>query len=380
MEKIRKCEYCGKEFIAKNKLHKYCSVSCRDRNRSVVHYDYICSYCGKEYSVNTKHRGKSELHFCSKQCVDNYHKQHNESRYCIVCGKKFIPTRSNHVCCSKKCRNQYFVAHKDRICIVCGITFQSNRNTYFCSSQCKDKHHEMSKKKKQCLYCGATFSATNSVHYFCTEKCKNAYYDQNMEYCELTCSHCKQNFLRKKKYMSQNGDVVFCSQKCKGEYYAEMYRQNVLHRLANGEFKTTMTTPHLIISEYLKSVNIQHMNEYIISPFAADIKLNDYNIILEIMGSYWHADCRRYNLNKLNESQQQNIRRDKRKHDFLLKNNYRVLYLWEYDVIQDLDKCKLLINEFLNNNVKSAHSSEYDLDNFKLIKNNTIQYIQKKTN
>lgn len=55
-------------------------------------------------------------------------------------------------------------------------------------------------------------------------------------------------------------------------------------------------------------------------------------------------------------------------------------YLWEYDVIQDLDKCKLLINEFLNNNVKSAHSSEYDLDNFKLIKNNTIQYIQKKTN
>ena len=78
MEKMRKCEYCGKEFIAKNKLHKYCNVSCRDRNRSVVHYDYICSYCGKEYSVDTKHRGKSELHFCSKQCVDNYHKQHNE--------------------------------------------------------------------------------------------------------------------------------------------------------------------------------------------------------------------------------------------------------------------------------------------------------------
>lgn len=380
MEKIRKCEYCGKEFIAKNKLHKYCSVSCRDRNRSIIHYDYICSYCGKEYSVDTKHRGKSELHFCSKQCVDNYHKQYNESRYCVVCGKAFIPTRSNHVCCSKKCNRQYTKIKKDRICLVCGSIFHSDRNTYLCSPECKHTYREMSGEERQCLFCGKTFHAMNGTHYFCTEKCKNAYYDHNMEYCELTCSHCGQTFLRKKKYMSQNVDVVFCSQKCKGEYYADTYRQNVLHKLANGEFHTTMTTPHVIISEYLNSINVNHINEYVVSPFSADIKLNDYNILIEIMGGYWHADSRRYKDDQLNEPQQQNVGRDKRKHTFLLKNNYRVLYLWEWDIINNLDKCKLLIDEFLNNNMQSTHSSEYDLENFKLIKNNTIQYIQKKTN
>lgn len=65
-----------------------------------------------------------------------------------------------------------------------------------------------------------------------------------------------------------------------------------------------MTTPHTIISEYLNSINVNHINEYIISPFAADIKLNDYNILIEIMGSYWHADSRRYKDDQLNEPQQ----------------------------------------------------------------------------
>ena len=97
------------------------------------------------------------------------------------------------------------------------------------------------------------------------------------------------------------------------------------------------------------------------------------------MGSYWHADIRKYNDKPLNSSQQNNVKRDIRKHQFLINNNYRILYLWEDDIMNNLDKCILLINEFIKGNNMTIHSSAYDINNNNLIENNIIQYIQQST-
>lgn len=68
-----------------------------------------------------------------------------------------------------------------------------------------------------------------------------------------------------------------------------------------------------------------------------------------------------------------------RKHQFLINNNYRILYLWEDDVMNNLAKCILLINDFIHSDNITMHSSEYDINNNRLVKNNIIQYIQQST-
>lgn len=379
MQEIRKCEYCGKEFVAKNSTHRYCSCSCRDKNRPLTQIQVKCLTCGKEYIVESKNRGQKERNFCSLKCSYEYRKTHGNKKDCIICGKEFVSVKENHVCCSKSCQRKYTKLHTDKTCVVCGKIFHDMSNTMFCSDSCKHQYRLNQGELRSCKYCGNEFRALNGTHYFCTEQCKNMYYNDHPEYYKLTCSECGKIFLRNKKVKSQDGNVVFCSQTCKGNYYADHYRDGVLQRLKDGRYKTTMTAPHIIVSEYLKEAHIEYEDEYVVKPFSADIKLKNTNILIEIMGSYWHADIRKYNDKPLNSSQQNNVKRDIRKHQFLINNNYRILYLWEDDIMNNLDKCILLINEFIKGNNMTIHSSAYDINNNNLIENNIIQYIQQST-
>ena len=58
------------------------------------------------------------------------------------------------------------------------------------------------------------------------------------------------------------------------------------------------------------------------------------------------------------------------------------LYLWEDDINNNLNLCKQLIKEFINNiSLQSYHSSAYTLVNGELIFNPQIkQYIEKELN
>ena len=62
------CEYCKKEFIAKDSRVKYCSDECRYNsrmnNKKSIHK--ICEYCGKEFIA---HSNKAK--YCSVKCKSN---------------------------------------------------------------------------------------------------------------------------------------------------------------------------------------------------------------------------------------------------------------------------------------------------------------------
>ena len=47
--------------------------------------------------------------------------------------------------------------------------------------------------------------------------------------------------------------------------------------------------------------------------------------------------------------------------------------------MNNLAKCILLINDFIHSDNITMHSSEYDINNNRLVKNNIIQYIQQST-
>lgn len=67
-------------------------------------------------------------------------------------------------------------------------------------------------------------------------------------------------------------------------------------------------------------MNIKYINEKTFKYYSVDNYLVDYNLIIEIMGDYFHANPILYdNYDNLNEMQKKDIIRDKRKNTYIKK-------------------------------------------------------------
>lgn len=63
-----------------------------------------------------------------------------------------------------------------------------------------------------------------------------------------------------------------------------------------------------------------------------DYYLPDHNLIIEVNGSYWHADPRLYEDKKLTNTQKHDIRVDEYKKKWALLHGIPILYIWEKDI------------------------------------------------
>lgn len=134
--KIKKCRYCGKQFIAKNARDNYCSQNCYDafyvqekpkenlKRHNKPSIELInCAECGKQILK------KAPSHkFCSRTCYERARRKRTEEL------KKhgFTPQAIRH---KKKPREYHTVT-----CLKCGKLFKSwdkarNRRCATCQSQ-----------------------------------------------------------------------------------------------------------------------------------------------------------------------------------------------------------------------------------------------------
>lgn len=120
---IKKCKYCGTEFLATDIHQQYCSVKCRNRanyehtlNQTIPKDNWILVQCkerGKEMYV-PKYRAK-KFTCCSRECIAKYNsKRHSQKIECVcpICGKHFFLKpyyykRAKIHCCSKHCFAEY---------------------------------------------------------------------------------------------------------------------------------------------------------------------------------------------------------------------------------------------------------------------------------
>lgn len=127
------------------------------------------------------------------------------------------------------------------------------------------------------------------------------------------------------------------------------------------------TNIQLITNVILNRNNIAYEREYFIEYYSIDNYLNDYNLMIEVMGDYWHASPIRYNSKKylMNQKQKNWISNDKRKSSYVL-NHYgiKILYLWETDLNTNPTLCEKLILEYIKTNGKleNYHSFNYYMD------------------
>ena len=182
----------------------------------------------------------------------------------------------------------------------------------------------------------------------------------------------------------------FCSQECYWEYRGKYYvgeksnsglidwTPELINKMRENKAKSMSgenrlnTKPQLIVNSFLDELNIKYTREYCVKYYSIDNYLDEYKLMIEVMGDYWHSNPLRYNSEKyeLNDYQLNGIHRDKLKYSYIKNHcNIEILYLWETDIIKHPDICKTLINTYVNNN---GILEDYNSFNYSISKNNSL--------
>lgn len=197
----------------------------------------------------------------------------------------------------------------------------------------------------------------------------------------------------------------FCSHKCYWEYrskyyigdkshmtnykYTEEQLEKIRLRALNNSrnSKRFDSNIQLKINQILNDEEIKYEREYIIKYYAIDNYLYDFNLIIEVMGDYWHGNPIKYNEDRymLNDVQQRTILKDKQKASYILNHKgIKILYLWEKDINDNPELCKELILLYIKNNgiLENYHSFNWNLENGSLFlcENLIIPYQNMETN
>lgn len=189
----------------------------------------------------------------------------------------------------------------------------------------------------------------------------------------------------------------FCSRECYCEYRSKYYigekhpmfghpvseenkqriREQNVRLISEGKMPQTMTKPHKAIYNLLIENQIACENEHPLKYHSIDICLKDHNLMIEIMGDYWHGIPLKYQYDELNKQQLKSVKQDKSKHTYAKKyHNIEILYLWERDINKNIELCWYLIQAYISNNgiLKDYNSYNYSLiDGDLILKEQIIQ-------
>jgi len=283
---------------------------------------------------------------------------------CENCGKEVYQTktqysRAKHHYCSNECQRKFQSknAHEYRKCEICGELFYTKKilNQRFCSTSCQNiwqttkvgELNPRSKKEKiKCEYCGQLYFV--------------------------------------KAYKTQNGQHNFCSTECRRKWYSKTFSQSkewkeasrnrALSMLENMQLGTD-TKPQRIINSMLDDLGIEYVNEKCFEYYAVDNYLPKQNLVIEVMGDFWHCNPVKYSSCSSYEIHKKRIPKDKAKSTYF-KNQYgiKILYLWETDIYENPELCRMLVQEYIKNDgiLINYHSFNYHLKNNELVLNQNI--------
>lgn len=336
----------------------------KKRNTVEVH----CYSCKQGINIEPYRLKKTKRFFCGKPCQNEWqrsaeykliHAQHHKYKEikCSYCQEKFSRRitliNEQYNFCDRECRN-LFISDFNEIynpnpkkpkistyCLQCRLpiavfesVFKKNKFGHFCTHECywswksihiSAEHHPQYKRNKvKCDNCFTEMDITDSEleknkHNFCTQQC----YWQ----------------FRSKYYVGENS---YWLGKKRPEL-AESSRNNMLKMLTDGKMKKDSKIFNKV-NELLNKMDILYENEKNFGYYSVDHYLTDFNLVIETMGDYWHGSPLKYpNYEQLNSIQIKDINRDKRKQTYLKNKGINILYLWEKDIKQNENLCKLLI-------------------------------------
>lgn len=263
---------------------------------------------------------------------------------CFTCNKELIRPISEYkksrVYCSYECRDKYKTIY---------LSGENSQFYHRVSTQCTNCGKEI----KIIPYYANTTNNFGDEHHFCSQNCY-------LEY--------------RSKYYVQEKHSMFGAEV--DEKHKRMASQRLLKMISEGRIPQTLTKPHKIINNVLLNNDIEYRNEESFKYYSVDIYMQEYNLIIEIMGDYWHCSPVKYAFNELNDIQKKSIRRDKAKRTYIKKYyGINILYLWEYDIIHNLKVCEELIKMYIDNNgvLIDYNSFNYSYSDGLVLNSNIVQ-------
>lgn len=261
-------------------------------------------------------------------------------------------------------------------CMFCGkeefkpMSVYIKNKIYFCSHECYwnykkefepkgEEHPSYNRITTLCTNCGKEIKVIPSDYN------KNNIYGDNHNFCSQDCY-----WEFRSKYYIGNKSTAFGRKLSKKEINNLRIRN--IQYLKNNQYKLN-SKPQVEITNLLNSLNIKNTREYDCKYYAIDNYLDDYNLMIEVMGDYFHANPLVFN--KLNDMQLKDIKRDKSKRTYIKRyKNINILYLWELDIKKRPDVIKYLILEYIEHEgvLDEYNSFNYFLINNKLIINSNI--------
>lgn len=278
MKKVyeKECEVCGAYFTTEYKTQKYCDKHKKNGARStrVVEKQiekigrlygqprlktYKCEYCGREHSAPNR--------LLTKLCISPASSWDGERHY-YCCTEHVDADRHDHSTCSNCGKSLK----------GCDYGYSPYREFNFCSEEC-EKEHELRRYRSNgwvhtCERCGKEFVRKTEKAYFCSNECYRAAKKDGWESQDTiernrlrdveakkiysitcTCDFCKKSYTvtRKSKTSAieyQSASLHFCSPNCSKSYWinvkeAEEIEKSIEDRLElkKKSSKKTSTEP-----------------------------------------------------------------------------------------------------------------------------------------
>lgn len=190
--------------------------------------------------------------------------------------------------------------------------------SHYCSNKCQsDEKHAKTYEDRPCEICGRIMHISKkSEQRFCSIECQRIWQTQqigelNAKFVreKIQCEYCGKDFFIQ-KYKIDNGQSHFCSKECRQLWYANIWsqseewkeqdRKRMVESLKNYQ-AVTLTKPQVIINDLLNVNGVVYRNEEPFIYYAVDNYLVDSNLIIEVMGDYWHSNPLKFN--QINETQ-----------------------------------------------------------------------------
>lgn len=167
------------------------------------------------------------------------------------------------------------------------------------------------------------------------------------------------------KFANDNGIL-------KNQNVAYQIRKNTaINNLKNINNTKEPTKPEIVIIDILDKLDVNYLFQEHKKYYWVDFYIPEKNLVIEVQGDYFHCNPLldlKYNV----LDKKGIISKDKRKNSYFKNKDINILYLWESDIKNSIEKCEVLIKKYLDNNghLDNYHSFNYSLINKELIKNN----------
>lgn len=244
--------------------------------------------------------------------------------------------RIKYTFCSDECKNTPFIPKK---CVECDsvfhVTYHNARSAKFCSTDCRNRLNRKTETHKKgpqitlvCGQCKKEFKARKiykDKQRYCSRKCSGIAIGKRRkgknnpkwkEKVKKVCLYCNEEF---KTFPSRTKRAKYC---CKKHSLL-----GNLERLSHNP----RTNIEIKMAETLKRHKINFTEQVLMfDKFLVDFRLDDYPIIVQCDGKYWH-------------DQPTARSRDKGQDRYLTKSGYVVLRFDDKQILDNINSCIALI-------------------------------------